>query len=348
MPPPLEGLLKARRQAADALEQRVQQRMAARPPKTPPAGPVLTAGSRFSLPLLDYKDNTLNPLIRVPLALRSLVNDLAESPAGQALSVLQGIVPSFAAGKVPVALRTHFSPEELAAINGTKGATTVLDGLRVPVVRRQPEVMAGSPAARTGVFYLTNPQTSAKHYGVKQNPGFGGDQVIKGSTVFQNPLIVKASGGGKISDATVKALEPEALPLFSPTYRDRKVTAGHRAEELADLADQLGLSGDLVHDAYLRTSRYTAPNYKDPHAIFTMDNEGPLRGYFAAREALVAQLARARGYDGILTNHASRLGEVFDIREAVNPSPSGHFELNPPSMWGARQTPLQQALTRRP
>lgn len=218
------------------------------------------------------------------------------------------------------------SPEFLAAVESTPGATIGPDGLTMRLQRNQHPDQAMEPSVRGGVFYLPEGSASAKHYSTGKN-GYGGRERIAGETLIQKPLFVKGATGGKAPEVAFDTINGKGA---YQAMRGDALRVRH-----PDLIKERGgsLPGAITPEQFLE--KYAPDMAGSGDYIFRNSRQGNQLAY-ALQEAAVASAARAHGHDAILGYSKARTGakqpfisEVFDVREKSYPSASGDFEAWP-------------------
>jgi hypothetical protein len=236
---------------------------------------------------------------------------------------LGGIVSKEVAKNIDMPITLPKSEEFLSAVKGTPNASITPEGLNLNLVRYQKPEQELSESVRTGVFYLPEGSSNIKHYKnkgtLKSGNPYGGEDLIKGETLYKNPLFVKGATGGKAPEEAYKQLlGKEKFNTFQSEVRHAAGAPYHLREE-------------------------AAYNFLEKHAPEIADNawnivQNSTQGNqlrYALQEAVIANEARKAGYDSILGYSKGRgdkgnfLSEVFDLRESHYPSPSGEFYMNP-------------------
>lgn len=224
--------------------------------------------------------------------------------------------------EMPVSLPT--SKEFYKAIENEPSAQITDQGLLLNLKRLQDPNQSGAESVRTGVFYLPEGQSSGlKNY--KGKTGYGGSEPIEGETLYKNPLFVKGATGGKAPEAAYdqingkgayQAMRTEVLKSYGyNSNQDQKIEAVQGILEKYN-----GLDPD---DAYNMA-----------YNIVSNSKTGNTLPY-AVQENIVANAVRNAGYDAVLGYGKGKgdkgefFSEVFDVREANYPTPSGAYELLP-------------------
>ena len=219
------------------------------------------------------------------------------------------------------------SPTFAEAVTNTPNAKIIPEGLQINLARFQKPEQELEESVRTGVFYLPEGSPQMKYY--KGSIGYGGEQAIKGETLYKNPLFVKGGTGGKAPEDAYKSL------VGKEQYNNME----------SDLLSAIQNSTDSKWPQTINHSKRGSEAYMflEKHAPEIADNawhiaQNSTKGnqfIMALKEAVFANEARKAGHDAILGYSKGRngkghfLSEVFDLRESHYPSPSGEYSLHP-------------------
>jgi len=243
---------------------------------------------------------------------------------GQVTPKPMGIVPPSVARQIDMPVNLPTSQEFITAIRNEPSAQITDEGLLLNLVRKQSPEQSGAESVRTGVFYLPESQSANLKY-YKGKGGYGGVEPIEGQTLYKNPLFVKGATGGKAPETAYdllagkgayQAMRDDVLKSYSySSNQSQKVEAIQGILEKYNGLD----SDDAYNMAYNIVSNSKTGNTL-PYAV---------------QENIVANSVRNAGYDAVLGYGKGRgdkgefFSEVFDVREASYPTPSGAYELLP-------------------
>lgn len=232
-------------------------------------------------------------------------------------------VPPDVAKRLDYPTKLPADPTFAEAVGNTKGAEITPDGLQLNLVRNQKAEQSGDTAVRTGVFYLPEGSANLRHYSREAQGGnyYGGTERVKGATLLKAPLFVKGATGGKAPENAYEAIN------------------GKGSMELLtrDIMHVVGGSSHLRREGLLEEaiSNLLEAHHADPgmaYEIMTHSTKGNTLRY-ALQENIVAHAVRAAGYDSVVGyskgKNGASLSEVFDLREVMNPTPEGDYELHP-------------------
>lgn len=219
------------------------------------------------------------------------------------------------------------------AVSNTPGAEITPDGLEIDLVRHQKPEQSGDTAVRTGVFYLPAGSKNARHYkGGAANPHYGGTEKVEGRTLLRRPLFVKGATGGKAPESALdaikgkgamKALERAIMGVVSDKGAMNRQESGLFEHRVEQFLEQNGADGSIAYELIRNSS-----------------NGNQLR--YALQENIIAHAVRAAGYDSVVGYSKGKAGaaisEVFDVREVMNPTPDGDFEVHREFNQSAPQT----------
>ena len=202
-----------------------------------------------------------------------------------------------------------------SAIKNTPGARQTKDGIELNLLRFQDPNQAGELSIRSGVFFLPEHESPwARHYR-SDKIGYGGSMRVTGSTVLKNPIIVRASTGGR---------GPE---LAYDQIMGKGAYEAMRTEVLKSTV--FGNAFGSPEEKIIEHARGVLEKYGgDPSMakdIVQHSRGGNLLPY-AIQEHIVAHAVRRAGHDSILSwskhKGAPRLSEVFDLKQTHYPSES--------------------------
>ena len=213
------------------------------------------------------------------------------------------------------------SDEFISAVQGTPNAKITPEGLKLNLIRYQKPEQELSESVRTGVFYLPEGSANINYYKNKGtsslgNP-YGGKDLIKGETLYKNPLFVKGATGGKAPEEAYKQL------LGKDKFNEFQKYVKHAASAPYKMREEV---------AYDFLQRY-APEIADNAWNIVQNSTQGNQLRYALQEAVIANEARKAGHDVILGynkgKNGFRISEAFDLREQLYPSPTGEYGLMP-------------------
>jgi hypothetical protein len=241
--------------------------------------------------------------------------------AGQALEgymasqgLMQNIVPVDVAKSIKMPTTLPTDDVFRKAVENTPGASITDEGLVMNVMRKQKPQQAETESVRGGVFYLPEGSTNMKYYGGSNF--YGGEEKIRGETLFKNPLVVKgATGGTAPANAYIELAGKDGFASMKESLMETiRVPKNMQDESVEKFLEQYApdLSG---------YGSYIISNSKEGNQL-----------RYALQEAAVAQKARDSGYDAVIGYSTKKSGdpvlsEVFDVREAIYPSTQGDYRL---------------------
>lgn len=209
-------------------------------------------------------------------------------------------------------------PVFMAAVENTPGARVDDEGLHMRLVRWQkPEQEAGR-AIRTGVFYLPEGSSNARHYrsapSGDDSQSYGGSVRMEGETLIRRPLFVRGATGGKAPEAAyaalhgkeaMKKLDSDVFGVLNERAWMTRQGADIYQERVENLLRDYGADPQLAAD------------------IIHHSRQGNQLRY-ALQENIIAHAVRAAGYDAVVGHSKGKSGpfisEVFDVREQTFPS----------------------------
>lgn len=221
-----------------------------------------------------------------------------------------GIVGGNLAKTLNTALKIPDDPIFAQAVSGTPGARMTPDGLVMNLVRHQKPEQEGANAIRTGVFYLPEGSSNARHYKTGGQPGqwYGGPDKIQGETLIQNPLFVKGATGGKAPEAAYDTLKGKgsAAKLNTAARSAATAPANIKEEVVYDFLERNGGDPDMAWELIQNSKHGNQLTY-------------------ALQEHIIAHAIRDAGHDAMVGYSKGKNGpfisEVFDTREIIGPSP---------------------------
>ena len=266
------------------------------------------------------------------------VGQMAEDYAVKT-GLLNSIVPVDVAKQIQMPSTLPTSEDFAAAVRNTAGAQITDDGLRLRIQRNQVPQQAGSESVRTGVFYLPEGSTNARHYKTGLS-GYGGTQAIAGETLVKNPLVVKGATGGKVPEMAFEAVRGKGS-LKQLDEDVSRILGGYFIKQ-----KEPELYREMVQE-FLQ--KYGADPSTADHIIKNSQKGNQLK--YALRENAIAHAVRGAGYDSVLGYSKGKTGnkfsELFDLREATYPTVDGGFTLNPMfergQPMGLLETPFDKA-----
>lgn len=158
-----------------------------------------------------------------------------------------------------------------------------------------------------------------RHY---KGGDYGGQQMIEGETLINNPLFVKGSTGGKAPEAAYDQLmgkgayqkmRQEALQSSGVmNLRGGGLTEADKAERIARTLQEFGIEEHIAPDMAWNMLQNSKSGNQLPYAI---------------QEAIVGNAVRNAGHDVVLGYSKGKQGpflsEVFDLREPYYPYETG-------------------------
>jgi hypothetical protein len=249
-------------------------------------------------------------------------------PAGLLDALSQGsmskVVPVNVAREIEMPVSLPTSKEFYKAIENEPSAKITDQGLLLNLKRLQNPNQSGAESVRTGVFYLPEGQSSGlKNY--KGKTGYGGSEPIEGETLYKNPLFVKGATGGKAPEAAYDQINGKGA--YQAMRNDVLKSYGYNSNQ-----DQKIEAVQGILEKYNGLDPDDA--YNMAYNIVSNSKTGNTLPY-AVQENIVANAVRNAGYDAVLGYGKGRgdkgefFSEVFDVREANYPTPSGAYELLP-------------------
>lgn len=208
------------------------------------------------------------------------------------------------------ACETCTEAEIREAIATTPGAKITGEGLELDVVRYQKPEQAGEEAIRTGVFFMPEAKSPYQRHYTTGKIGYGGRMRTQGRTTYRNPIIVRASSGGrgpKVAFDTIlqrrNAYEDMRTEVLNGigiyTFRGPPTEAAV-AELLLKWGGETNLAGSII--------AYSKEGNTLPYAI---------------QEHIVAAVVRKAGHDAVIAYYRLggrwHLSEVFDVRARYYP-----------------------------
>lgn len=195
-----------------------------------------------------------------------------------------------------------------AAIKNTAGASAddALNSIKLQMSRRQVPEQSGQRSVRGGVFWLPEEQSPwSRHY--TGRAGYGGPQTKTALGEFINPVVAKASTGGRAPAIAFDAVRGKGAyeAMRDDVLRALPFGRGITADEVRALLVKHGGNPDLAPDII----RYSRTGNQLPYAI---------------QENIVAATLKRAGHDGVLaySKHqgAPRLAEIFDLTRSTYPA----------------------------
>ena len=222
------------------------------------------------------------------------------------------------ARNLPIKTQLPTDPTFAEAVANTDGAAITKDGLEIDLVRYQKPEQAGNVSVRTGVFYLPTGSKQGRYY--RNGAHYGGKLKVQGRTLIKRPLFAKGGTGGKAPESAYDALRGKGayqkmrdaiLKGISLSYGQNRMDA---VPQVRAVLEQFGADPSLAYEIVL----YSA--------------QGNTLAY-ALQENIVAHAVREAGYDAVVGWSKGKAGpfvsEVFDVREATNPTEDGESDLHP-------------------
>ncbi|MCK9568506.1 hypothetical protein M0R72_06165 [Candidatus Pacearchaeota archaeon] len=201
-------------------------------------------------------------------------------------------------------------PDVMSAIANTSDAKLTKMGLKLNVVRYQPDDQAGGRAIRTGVFYLPELKSPYQKYYTTGKQGYGGGGRYEGETTYRYPLVVKGVTGGKC---------PQMAYDF---ILGKKSYDGMRSEVLKNIYGWWSPKGSSQQQAVEGILEKYHGKVLFAYDIVANSMKGNTLAY-AIQEHIVACEVRRSGYDSVIGytkyKESFRLSEVFDLREEEYP-----------------------------
>ena len=205
------------------------------------------------------------------------------------------------------------------AVANTPGARVTEEGLFMNLQRGQKPEQEAMESVRGGVFYLPEGSSNMKHY---KKGDYGGQQMIEGETLINNPLFVKGATGGKAPEAAYDQLmgkgayqkmRQEALQASGVmNLRGGGLTEADKAERIARTLQEFGIEEHIAPDMAWNMLQNSKSGNQLPYAI---------------QEAIVGNAVRNAGHDVVLGHSKGKQGpflsEVFDVREPYYPYDTG-------------------------
>lgn len=205
------------------------------------------------------------------------------------------------------------------AVANTPGARITDEGLFMNLQRGQKPEQEAMESVRGGVFYLPEGSSNMKHY---KKGDYGGQQMIEGETLINNPLFVKGATGGKAPEAAYDQLigkgayqkmRQEALQASGVmNLRGGGLTEADKAERIARTLQEFGIEEHIAPDMAWNMLQNSKSGNQLPYAI---------------QEAIVGNAVRNAGHDVVLGHSKGKqrpfLSEVFDVREPYYPYDTG-------------------------
>lgn len=197
------------------------------------------------------------------------------------------------------------------SIENTPGAKITENGLEIEVERNQHRDQAGTPSARSGVFY--QPSGSYRKYPYLGKGGYGGLEKIKKILMLKNPIFVKGATGGKAPQMAYDSIMGKGAYERMRMYILNEIVFKHTfqqnipVENIALILDSYGGDSSLAE----RIKR-----------IFEHQKGNGL--VYAISENIVANVVRKAGYDSIIGYSTRKdgtpfLSEVFNLNEQSYP-----------------------------
>ena len=235
------------------------------------------------------------------------------------IPALGGIVSPQVARELKTLRQLPEHPEFAQAVSNTPGAQITDEGLLMRVARGQKPEQEAMESVRGGVFYLPEGSSNMKHY---KKGDYGGQQMIEGETLINNPLFVKGATGGKAPEAAYDQLmgkgayqkmRQEALQASGVmNLRGGGLTEADKAERIARTLQEFGIEEHIAPDMAWNMLQNSKSGNQLPYAI---------------QEAIVGNAVRNAGHDVVLGYSKGKQGpflsEVFDVREPYYPYNTG-------------------------
>ncbi|MFZ2907696.1 MAG: LPD1 domain-containing protein, partial [Minisyncoccia bacterium] len=222
------------------------------------------------------------------------------------------------AKRIQIKTQMPTDPVFAEAVANTAGAAITSDGLEIDLVRYQKPEQTGDVSVRTGVFYLPTGSKQERYY--RNGARYGGKVKVQGRTLIKRPLFAKGGTGGKAPEAAYDAIRGKGayqkmrdaiLKGISIHYGQNRMYA---VPQVREVLEQFGADPSLAYEIL----RYSA--------------QGNTLAY-ALQENIVAHAVREAGYDAVVGWSKGKAGpfvsEVFDVREATNPTEDGESDLHP-------------------
>ena len=281
-----------------------------------------------------------NPIVNTAIGFTPVLGDV--QAAGETMSALNRGAPwqetaGYAAGMLPFvpALGGIVAPNVARELNtlrklpeddifkqavaNTPGARVTEEGLFMNLQRGQKPEQEAMESVRGGVFYLPEGSSNMKHY---KKGDYGGQQMIEGETLINNPLFVKGATGGKAPEAAYDQLmgkgayqkmRQEALQASGVmNLRGGGLTEADKAERIARTLQEFGIEEHIAPDMAWNMLQNSKSGNQLPYAI---------------QEAIVGNAVRNAGHDVVLGHSKGKQGpflsEVFDVREPYYPYDTG-------------------------
>ena len=205
------------------------------------------------------------------------------------------------------------------AVANTPGARITDEGLFMNLQRGQKPEQEAMESVRGGVFYLPEGSSNMKHY---KKGDYGGQQMIEGETLINNPLFVKGATGGKAPEAAYDKLmgkgayqkmRQEALQASGVmNLYGGGLTEADKAERIVRTLQEHGIEEHIAPDMARNMLQNSRSGNQLPYAI---------------QEAIVGNAVRNAGHDVVLGHSKGKQGpflsEVFDVREPYYPYDTG-------------------------
>jgi hypothetical protein len=234
------------------------------------------------------------------------------------------IIPVNVAREIEMPISLPKSKEFFKAVENEPSAQITDQGLLLNLKRLQDPNQSGGESVRTGVFYLPEGQSSGlKNY--KGKTGYGGSEPIEGETLYKNPLFVKGATGGKAPESAYDQINGKGA--YQAMRTDILNSYGYNSNQSQKIEAVQGI-----------LEKYNALDsddaYNMAYNIVSNSKTGNTLPY-AVQENIVANSVRNAGYDAVLGYGKGKgdkgefFSEVFDVREASYPTPSGAYELLP-------------------